>query len=266
MKPEEKYSREIADYLYNDMSEQDRTVFEEKLKADKGLASEVKRQKDILNGIATRIKYEEAMADEFIDEANMIAKEVVSNRHARASKTQSTEVIKKTINIRYLLAAAAVVLILLVSGLMFINPTPEKLYHNFYKPFSAANFTERTSYSETSLESNGIEEYTKGNYSEAIEILSRIKEEEELSAESNFILGLSYMANEDFMYAKEVFSDHPNHYFHLQTEVNWYLGLCYLQLGDITKALNYFNNLSGTSGKFRKKAKQLSRKLEKALD
>lgn len=265
MDVKEKYVKETVDYLYNDLSEHERVSFEALLNKNVDLASEYQRQKEMVEGIYTRLKYKEAMQDEHIDEARRLAEEVVAGKSMPIIDKKRTN----KINIRsirhYFAATAAIIIVLIVAGIMFINPSPEKLFENYYTPFSAASFTERT-IEGSDLQQVGISNYMNGDYALAVQGLAKLNQEQSLRAEASFILGLSYMETSNYTRAKEIFKVYLNQNDHLQAEVKWYLGLCYLQLGEYSQAHSLFEDLSSDSGKFGLNARKLSRKLRKIID
>jgi tetratricopeptide (TPR) repeat protein len=265
MDVKEKYVEETVDYLYNDLLEHEKVTFEELLNKNVDLTSEYQRQKEMVDGIYARLKYKEAMQDEHIDEARRLAEEVVAGRPMPKIEKQRA-VNTKIRSLRYYFgASAAIILILIVAGMMFINPNPQNLYQKFYSPFSAANFTERT-IEERDLQQEGIANYLNGDYSLAILSLAKLNQEQGLRAEASFILGLSYMETNKYNRAKETFSEYLNQNNHLQAEVKWYLGLCYLQVGEYSQAYSLFEELSSESGKFGLNARKLNRRLKKIAD
>jgi TolA-binding protein len=104
------------------------------------------------------------------------------------------------------------------------------------------------------------------DYTTSISIFNKLKNEQLLTSETSFFLGLSYLGSEDFDNAAKIFNDHLFHYNNFQPEVKWYLGLSYLQLGEIAKAKTLFGELSNYNGKFGRKAKRLEGRLNGVME
>lgn len=268
MDPVDKYSDIIANYLYKDMTEEERLAFEEELKVNIELANEFERQKEIIDELRVVTKYEEIMSDEHLDEAEAIARKIVQEMNEGANSTQQLKSTnKKPVQLRtFLSAAAAAILILIVSAILFINPNPEKLYQQFYTPFNSSGFINRSGDSSGSEISTGITSYFVGNYDLAIENLAAYENDASFPSHAGFILGLSYIGAEDYSRAIAVFLTHMEQHFSLMSEVKWYLALCYLQQGEYNKALELTKELSQEDGTFGKNAQKLTAKLERVLE
>ena len=110
-----RYSREITDYIYNQMSPLQREAFEQKLEMDPELAAEVREQQEMLDALHDARMYEEAMNDPHIEEAEKIAQEMLDDRK-KDIPTKEKKV--RRFSFRMLSAAAAAAILFLLDLLM----------------------------------------------------------------------------------------------------------------------------------------------------
>lgn len=75
-----RYSEEITDYIYKQMSPLKREAFERKLEEDPELAAEVQEQEEMLEAVRGARVYEHAKNDPQLEEAERIAKEILEER------------------------------------------------------------------------------------------------------------------------------------------------------------------------------------------
>jgi len=118
----EKYSEQIVDYLYNDMTEPQRKDFEKLMESNAELSAEVQQQRDILKGVHARLVYQEAMEDPHIAEANWLAKRAIGRRETKLL-AQTINLSKRLIVVR-LISVAAVIIIIFWANLSTAGLTP----------------------------------------------------------------------------------------------------------------------------------------------
>ena len=91
-----KYSEEIAQYLFNDMNQLQREAFEERMKTDKELATQVRRQKNMLEELHNRLKYKEVMDDPNYAEIDKQAREIQVSTDLVRKNQQTADEQEKT--------------------------------------------------------------------------------------------------------------------------------------------------------------------------
>lgn len=106
-----RYSKEITEYIYKQMSPLQREAFERKLEEDPEMAAEVREQQEMLEAVRAAHSYEEAMNDPHLEEAERIAKEILE---ARKKDTPAKGKKVRRISLRMIPAAAAAALIIFV--------------------------------------------------------------------------------------------------------------------------------------------------------
>lgn len=112
MEPYFKYSREIAEYLLNDMNQLQREAFEEKMKTDAELAEQVRRQKNMLEELRAGLAYKELIEDPDYAELDKLAREIVRGEE---DKESSGAGVKRFIYVRLLLSAASIAFMFLIN-------------------------------------------------------------------------------------------------------------------------------------------------------
>lgn len=122
----DKYSKQINNYLFNEMNELQKENFEALMKSDVELGAEVKRQVALLEAIHGRMVYKEAMDDPNVAELDQLAKEAVQDRGL------PTPTIKRisTARIIYKLVASSTIFILvkMPNNITFGKTRLEKIY------------------------------------------------------------------------------------------------------------------------------------------
>ena len=273
MANQDAYKEEIIHYLFDDMTEQEKADFEQRMEKDEELAAEVERQRRIMKDLSGMIAYKEAMEDPHLAEAKEIAQEILDNAGGVKTGSKSSyrpvrhSPVKRVI---HFLAVAAMLAILIVSSVLLSNhPNAGRLYADFYNPFTVDESGISTTTSTGAIIAQCIFNYNHGRYQQAIAALTELKNQnelDELPPESTFTLGLAYLAVNDLSNAQSTFEDHLNHYDAYENETSWYLGLTYLKKGETQEAREILGKVAASDSAFAKQARSLNRRLDKMLD
>jgi hypothetical protein len=269
MNVKNKYSKIIANYLYYDMSQKERTQFEKDLLVNKELATEYKLQSSAIKYLKAKITLEEMKSDPNLAEAERLAEEMLSEEGNVAhidSKKIRVLFNDKRILIRRL--AAAVILIGIVSSAILVfSSSNQSLYKSYYAPFNEAfgNYRGNNGVTNTSI-TKGVKLYISANYIDAIVLFQKLYEENPGDPVSSFYLGLSQLGNSDFLKAISLFEAHLKTFEVYQPEVKWYLALCYLKTDRVNDAYLLLEDLSVYPGKYGDNSKKLAKKLEKKIE
>lgn len=263
-----KYSKRIANYLYNDMDREEKSQFEKDLLDNEELASEYEFQLSAMKHIKARITLEEMENDPDLEEAERLADEILledePNLEVNGNKTASFPGRKILVRI---VAAAAIVLGVVSTTLLITGNSNQALYKSFYKPFEETSLSYRGDNTDV-VESiqKGIQLYSSENFLEALEVFRTIQLDNPDNPMINFYIGLSQMGRGEFGQSIELFQHHIETFEIFQPEVKWYLALCYLQTNQIESSSQLFKELSDYPGKYGSDSEKLSRKLERKLD
>lgn len=147
----------------------------------------------------------------------------------------------------YSIAASISVLLLIGSLLLMLLKTseisPDEVYLSYYQQYEVGNYRASNS---ASVLSSAIQTYKDGNYDEAYELFQDFNEK---NNEVKLLEGITQIETSRYEEAIKSFSSI------LKTEditlfehAKWYLGLCYLKIGDVQKAIAQFEELAEIDG------------------
>ncbi|MBN2520032.1 MAG: hypothetical protein JXB17_05985 [Bacteroidales bacterium] len=249
---QEKYNL-FADYINNNLSEQEIIDFEKKLNEDKEFANDYRNFKIIVEGI------EKSGEESFIQQLKEIDKQIPE------------PVILKT-NYRRILAYAAIIIILIgIGSIIFLTSktNTDKLYlayFDHYKndlvEYSRGVPTEspikNLSVDDYMILTEAMRYYDKKDYEKTIEII-----ENRLITNTDcpgiiFFLAVSQLETNRFDEAIDNFKfliQYPVNDYYEQS--NWYLNLAYLKNGDIEKAKLGLKEIILKNSRYKKNAQEL---------
>jgi hypothetical protein len=171
--------------------------------------------------------------------------------------------LKRTLLVRYISLAAAAVF-----GLFFLVRTlapssdPVKLYNKYYTPYEIVpTVTRGNSTAVNDIFPQSVEKYRSGDYKSASASFTAMLSEDPASVAPRFLLGLSYMAMNDFDNAVTELDKIAGNSNTYQKEANWYLALTYLKKGEIEKAAKCFGILAQSPGFYNEPSKEILRRL-----
>ncbi|NOU18631.1 MAG: tetratricopeptide repeat protein [Bacteroidales bacterium] len=243
---EEKFKIDIKRYHDNEMTPAQRLEFESKLIKDTEYSVEVKKNEE------NNSSQEESPLRRKLDKAHSTYK---------ASQKQHYTINRR---LKYWLAAASIVMLLITVGGISYNFQPSdslenRLYTEYYKRLGPEDFY---LFNSNSLDI-AKQKYVDGEYSNAILLLKDIPSTINVEVEKNFFIGLSMMEvgryNVALDYYNQALSSQSD--FNLIPQTRWYLGLCYLKIGDRKKAIDTFQIIVDKNDYNYKQAKKILKKL-----
>ncbi|WP_421763106.1 hypothetical protein [Ekhidna sp.] len=220
---------QIRKYIQNQLSAEDKSNFEKKLDAEKGLRDEVEKERLIMKGIA------------------FSERERLKSVLQRGEQTRS----------KYWYAVAALIPLLIISYLfIYDSPNANSIYTNFYEPYGVYEFGEvRGESLENNLEEEAFEAYKQGEYQEAYE---KIKELQNASDRIGYDLyaGICLMELERFEEALNMFDQIPesSKYIDIGT---WYQALVLIKLERIGEASELLGELSNGKNGLARRSKEV---------
>lgn len=143
----------------------------------------------------------------------------------------------------YLAMAAASVVILLISTLVFFNhrPGPAAIYAAYYEPYPLETY--RSAPATDSLAAEAALAYQAGNYPRSItlfkQVLANKKDEKAL-----FYLANAYLSAGRPRLAIRTYQTYLQNYQEFAPEASWYLGLSYVKAGQPRAAQKIFTALA----------------------
>ena len=252
----ENYSDETIDYIYGDLNEQEKKVFEEKLKSDPALANDVSRLKEIIGEIKLGVQLEEILSDPGYEWAETEAEKAV-NEHIRRQRHEY--LYSKTFWRKNILQIAAGFLFLLYLGnLVIFLLSPELAFEKYYKDYSPVYYAQATIDEAQALLTHSLDEYSKGNYEAVTDNMRSLMEQGELNVRGQIMLAF-YDA-----FKKPLF-------YHFRTkrtteeDAAWYLAFAAYKLNDLQQAQTLFSKVSSENSLRGWRATRMERKISKML-
>ena len=154
------------------------------------------------------------------------------------SKTTVTTISRLRRNIRYAVAGATILLliVLAIEAYKFYSLSPEKLFAEKYEAYDLTSLTDTT-------ESNIEKAYQAKNYKEVI----KLNRNATLSVRDVFLTGMAYLETKDYAKAissyQVVIADANNRNRRLRDDAEYYLALAYLQNRDYDQAIGLMSSI-----------------------
>ncbi len=223
MKTEESNEEKLVRYVSNEMSPTELQEFEKLLQEDPALKDDLKVYQDALRAVeigALRNQMNQ------IHETHFPKKKQISWSY-------------------YLIGAAATILIWVSIQFTFYNKstqTNSELYAGYFEPYPTLGAKVR---GESSKLQTGLQLYDAEKYHEAIQQLSVLITNEE----AMFFLAISQMSVNNNQEAIKIMEEFPQKTLY-RPQLNWYLGLSFLNEDSVAQAVSYFSKIQEGEYKF----------------
>lgn len=232
----------VERYFDNEMTEEEKILFTQRLETDRALRHLFDREKLLINTVRFGAAKNHLM---FFKELEKSLPDITIER--KTSKTWM-----------YYAVAASVVL-LVVAGIYIFNlkdPTPGDLYAEYFTPYPNVFEPTVRGSEEATRRASAFQKYEEGNYEQAAALFSEIISESKepgillLLGNANLAVGKTDAARANF---NELIS---------ASDVNapaarWYLSLCYLKDGKVSQARETLAIVAKSNSAYSAKARQL---------
>ncbi|NVO10307.1 MAG: tetratricopeptide repeat protein [Bacteroidales bacterium] len=249
---EEKFKIDIKLYHDNEMPPAQRLEFESKVIKDTKYSTEVNQHEE------KNSSQRESLLRRKLDEAR--------NTYKVSQKQHSTTPRAHYINrrLKYLLVAASITVVLIVGGgIVYHSQTDDslenRLYAKYYTPLSPDDIYVINSSSLNIAK----QKYMTGEYVNALLLLKNLPSSITIEVEKDLFIGMSLMEIGQQKEAAEYFEGILANQSRLDyiPKVRWYLGLCYLKIGNKEKAIETFQTIMNSNDDYYKNAKRILKKL-----
>lgn len=243
----------IQKYLDHDLSEKDIKRFEADLEVSTELQSDLALYREI----------DEALADTEV----LSFRDQLSDLRRESKQSSGTSKVPLRFTKPWHYAATAAVALILAIGLASVLDRPltnKDLLKKYYKPYEVA-LINRSSNVELDLILRQAENlYVQGNFEEAVVYFEMVLEEHPDQASTNLYTGISYYELERFAEADKSLSKVLEHSDNLYVEpAEWYLGLCYLAMGENERARRQFAMIASSNHENAEEAEKLLKKIRR---
>ncbi|MFT4204757.1 MAG: hypothetical protein QM610_12700 [Chitinophagaceae bacterium] len=206
----------IEHYLKDELSETEAIAFEEKKRTDADWQQKIDEMTLLALGIS------EAVLQEKLNE---IHKEL---------KTHQPTTIRRKSNTKRWLAAASVIALIILSGLLFFKkPKNEKLYMAYYRPDPGLPVVMGNDTKNNYTLYDGMIGYKEGNDEKAIQKWKSIGDEKGYSDTLNYYIGIAYLHQASYpkalQYLQKVCGTQPSAY---KEKATWYMALIHIKHKD----------------------------------
>jgi tetratricopeptide (TPR) repeat protein len=169
----------------------------------------------------------------------------------------------KSLFLRFALpAAAAIIGALILIKTLLPSYDPDKLYAKYYEPLNAVSPVTRNADAGISgTYASAVENYINHNYQAAALGFSDVIQQDVQNVPSRFFMGISQLELGNYDQAVKMLEDVVSRQGDFLKEARWYLGLAYIKTGDPEKAAGCFEILSGSSGYYSDRAREIRRRL-----
>lgn len=220
----------IEKYFSNSLSDEEQIVFNNLLKNDLAFKEEFLFQKDLKKALSHNQR---------------------SSLKTTLQKFESDLEKEKVFPLRKWMAAASVVLVLGLSYFLFsdsFNNSSEKLYAEYFEPYRNVVHPIVRGDNGSSIESSAFLAYENGKFYKAINLFNSVSNKKDEYI--RFYTAMCYLGLNDNLEAidlllpiatNEADEANDNSNLNFKTKANWYLGLAYLNSGDLNKAKSQFS-------------------------
>ncbi len=248
---------EIEQYLYNELPEDKLASFEGELSSSTELREEVK----LVSDIDQALKENDIM--QLRSSLQHIAQDISEQQQSQRS------FVAKFNPKKVLLSSAAAFLILLlgVTGLLNRQLSPDEIYRKFYNTYQTSLVSRSESTAVNQALATALVRFNDKDYTAALELLQQVNESDPQNAAGHFYAGAAFQEAGNYSRAIDQYQVVISNEDNLFTEqAQWYIGLCYLQTNDNRKAYKQFKKIAEIQGFYQQNAKEILRKMKHSDD
>jgi len=239
----------ISKYLGGELDPLSAARFEAEIDKDPALRQQLELYREV----------DEALADTEVMELRMQLQKL----HTHKLPDPDFSPKKRFKKLARVAAAASLILAIGLSAvnLLWQNNT-QSILKKYYVPYEMTA-TNRSSGSDTDRAlRDALEKYQNQQYREAVVLFEKVLEANPNQMATQLYSGISNFEIAEYQKARTSFSKVIEHNDNLYIEqANWYLGFCYLKMGEKDKAVKQFTEISKSDSFYSDKAKSILKKL-----
>ena len=244
-----KYSVSIEQYLANEMAPSERIAFIKELSSNPGLAEELKLSHSI---------DEVLLRDDIID----LRLKLISAIEAGKEVKPEVPVVRMKTH-KWWYAAASFLALCAVAASLYLQ-TPNKISNKslFSQFYTSENIVDQTRGDQKIVEA--VIKFQQKDFRTASMLFKRILDKDNSNIAVWFYYGISNIETENYDNALKAFSTVIKQNDNLYIEhAEWYMGLCYLKINQIDKAIDEFVLVASNPDNFhRQEAKNILEKVQ----
>jgi tetratricopeptide (TPR) repeat protein len=246
-------TEEIEAFATGEMDEDLRASFEEELKQNPGLVTEVNLYTDINEAIAEK-------------DIMSLRNELANIRAAKGAVKETKRVVfdfTKNSKKVWMSAVASIAVILVFTALLGKHGVSDAdMYNSFYSRYESGGVYRSGGTEADESLTDALQKYNEKDYVGAIELFEQLVVNGEDNASSNFYAGVSYQELGNYPKAigafEKVLAEEDNLFIE---QAEWYVGLCYLKTKQKAKAIEKFEKIRNSQSFYRIKADKLYKRI-----
>lgn len=243
---------EIEGYIHNELTEPELALFEAELAINKGLYAEI----DLVKNIDIAIQEDDIM--QLRNNLSNIAADNIKERQSERSIIVKFKPVKYAISI----AAASLILLLGITGLLSRYSSEDNIYQKFYTKYESTGISRSSNTMNDKTLALAMQKFNNKDYESALNLLQEVISIDQNNTVGHFYSGVSLQELGKYKNAIEEYQvvviDKDNLFIE---QAEWYIGLCYLQTNEDQKAIKQFNKIADNSGFYQQKAVVILRKI-----
>jgi tetratricopeptide (TPR) repeat protein len=249
----------IEDYLRGNLSEDEKKLFEDKLKSDPAFAEEFDLNK----------RLENAIVNDDIDNFREILKNIHKKLYPESEPAKSgTKRLLHTALKYWKIAAVVFIILIPLTVIMYImindsRSNSEIFYRNYERYPTFSDYRSMFKDVKDSTFIDGLNNYKNGDFTVAVGYFNQVVENDETNIAAKFLLGISYIEITNYnraIYSFEYVIESGDTLYSQQAE--WYLALCFIKIGKTNDAKSLLQRIIDNDGFYFDKAIKLLKELE----
>ncbi len=245
------FSYFIERYLAGEMDEAEKEWFSKELEGNKDLRKEVDLRR---------------RTDAVLQNQNILnlRSKLAAIEKQRAERPHEISRTGRRSGIKY--AAAIALLLITASSILLLQPkrmTGSEIIEKYYRPYEAPSTTRSGAFVSLEDYNTALEYYKIGDFRQAAVYFSKVLDSEPGNMGSALMNGISNYEIKNYPEAegsfRKVIADDKSYFV---DHAQWYLGLCYIQTGEIQKARDQMSIVDKSNSIYSKKARKILRALK----
>jgi len=250
-------TEEIEGYINNELSEQEMALFETELTNNKALNSEI----DLIRNLDKALQENDIM--QLRNNLSNISADNIKERQSERSIVVKFRPRKNTLSI----AAASLILLLGITGLLSRYSSEDNIYQKFYNRYETSGISRSSNAMNDQALALALQKFNNKDYISALNLFQEVISKDQNNVVGHFYSGVSLQELGKYKNAideYEVVVNETDNLFIEQAE--WYIGLCYIQTKEDNKAIKQFNKIADNNqGFYQQRAVAILRKIKNKL-
>lgn len=248
---------ELESYLNQELSGDKLASFEEQLISNQELKDEI----NLIKNIDLALKESDVMnlRSKLRDIAGDIASQKQTER-AFPARIKSGRVVISTI-------AAAIILLLGITGLLSKQMSQGEIYQKFYTKYETSGIVRSADLTANQTLTEALQKFDNQQYQAALNLFSQVIANDQNNMVGHFYSGVALQETGKYKNAIKEFETVTIDKDNLFTEqAEWYMGLCFIQTNENKKAYKQFKKIAKKEGFYQQKAKAILRQTKYSED